>query len=74
MTLSGNVCIVYIDGIEVGRNEAFTLAPYQLGAAASAYLGRSQYARDATIKGRYDYFRILSGALSSVDIAALAKK
>ncbi|WP_050569841.1 LamG-like jellyroll fold domain-containing protein [Dickeya sp. NCPPB 3274] len=74
MTLSGNVCIVYLDGIEVGRNEKFTLAPYQLGVAESAYLGRSQYARDASIKGRYDYFRILSGALSGVDIAALARK
>ncbi|MFB1117044.1 hypothetical protein RF240_14375 [Dickeya dadantii] len=47
MTLSGHVCVVYIDSIEVGRNEEFTLAPYQLGAAASAYLGRSQYARDS---------------------------
>ncbi|MBN3081680.1 alginate lyase family protein [Pectobacterium polaris] len=69
---SGNIGIMYIDGKEVVRSETLTLAPYQLGELSAAYLGRSQYPTDPYMKGRYDYFKIYAGALSSTEIAALS--
>nr|WED68113.1 hypothetical protein PJ912_18575 [Pectobacterium colocasium] len=72
LSLSDSVGIIYIDGKEVGRSETLTLAPCQLGELSAAYLGRSQYPTDPYMKGRYDYFKIYDGALSSSEIAALS--
>ncbi|RLM20328.1 hypothetical protein BIY29_15540 [Brenneria alni] len=71
VTLSGNVCTLYINGAAVGSNSEFSLAPYHLGAATDSFLGRSQYSADPYTRGRYDDFRIWHGALSAERIAEL---
>jgi hypothetical protein len=71
VTLSGDVCTLYINGNVVGSGTGFTLAPSDLGPATSSYLGRSQFGADAYLKARYDDFRIWNGALTAEQIAAL---
>lgn len=72
VTLSGDLGILYVNGIEVGRNESMTLKPLDLGATNQNWIGRSQYATDPYLNGRVDDFRIYSGALSAGDVLALA--
>ncbi|MBJ7222836.1 MULTISPECIES: LamG-like jellyroll fold domain-containing protein [unclassified Brenneria] len=73
VTLSGKVCTLYLDGVAVGRNDEFTLAPYHLGPENNTYLGRSQYEADPYTAGRYDYFKIWHGALNPDEITALSE-
>jgi hypothetical protein len=72
VTLSGTVGTLYLDGTAVATNEAIALAPFQLGTTTQNWLGRSQYSADPYFNGRMQDLRILSGALSAKDIAALA--
>ena len=74
MTLSGATGILYVDGQVAGRNDAIAFAPFQLGSTTQNWLGRSQYAADPYFDGRMQDLRILAGALSSEDIAALAAR
>jgi fibronectin type 3 domain-containing protein len=69
VTLSGNTGILYVNGVEVGRNSAMTLNPSSLGATTLNYLGRSQYP-DPYFDGRIDDFRLYSRALGAAEIAA----
>ncbi|MFC3396693.1 LamG-like jellyroll fold domain-containing protein [Brenneria rubrifaciens] len=73
VTLSGTVCTLYLDGVAVGRNDRFTLAPHHLGPENDTYLGRSQYAADPYTAGRYDYFKLWHGALDHDEIAVLSE-
>ncbi|GII27754.1 glycoside hydrolase family 127 protein [Planotetraspora mira] len=70
VTLSGNLCILYVNRAEVARNAAVTLRPSGLGATTANYLGRSQYA-DPYLNGQLDDFRLYSRALSAAEIRAL---
>ncbi len=70
VTLSGNVGILYVDGVEVGRNSAMTLRPSSLGTTTANFLGRSQYA-DPYLAGQLDDFRIYGRALSAAEIQAV---
>jgi hypothetical protein len=73
VTLSaGNTGILYVNGAEVGRNEAMTLRPETLGQTTQNWLGRSQSVSDPYLDGRVDDFRIYSGALPATEIQALA--
>jgi len=74
VTLSGSVGILYVNGIEVGKNDAIVLTPYQLGTSAMPQnrIGKSQYDNDPYLKGMVDDFRIYNGALTAAEIAALA--
>lgn len=72
VTLSGNLGILYVNGVEVGRNERMSLKPLDLGTTAQNWIGRSQFASDPYLDGRVDDFRIYSGAMSAGDIVALA--
>ncbi len=72
VTLSGNTGILYIDGVEVGRNSSMSLTPDSLGVTTQNYIGKSQYTWDAYLNGRVDDFRIFSNALSAVEVEALA--
>jgi len=70
VTLSGNVGILYVDGVEVGRNSAMTLRPSSLGNTTQNWIGRSQYA-DPFLAGKVDEFRIYNRALSPAEVQAL---
>ena len=45
VTLNGATGILYVDGVEVGRNSAMTLKPSDMGATTQNWIGRSQYRR-----------------------------
>jgi hypothetical protein len=70
VTLSGSVGILYVDGVEVGRNSAMTLRPSSLGTTTANYLGRSQYS-DPYLAGRIDDFRIYGRALTATELQAV---
>jgi fibronectin type 3 domain-containing protein len=69
ITWSGNTGILYVNGVEVGRNSAMTLNPSSLGTTNLNYLGRSQYP-DPYFDGRIDDFRIYARALGAAEISA----
>ena len=71
VTLGGGTGVLYINGVEVGRNNAMSLTPNSLGATTQNYIGKSQYA-DPYLNGRVDDFRIYDDALSAAEVAALA--
>ena len=68
VTKSGNTGILYVNGVEVGRNTGMTLSPSSLGATTLNYLGRSQYS-DPYFDGKIDDFRIYARALAPTEIA-----
>jgi regulation of enolase protein 1 (concanavalin A-like superfamily) len=70
VTRSGNLGILYVNGVEVGRNAALTLTPVSLGATTQNWIGRSQYP-DPYLDGRVDDFRIYGNALAASDVLAL---
>jgi fibronectin type 3 domain-containing protein len=70
VTLSGNLGILYVNGLEVGRNTAFTLNPSSLGVTTQNYIGKSQWP-DPYLNGRVDEFRIYADALSAPEVAML---
>ena len=70
VTLNGSLGILYVNGVEVGRNNAMTLTPSSLGNTNQNYIGRSQYS-DPYLDGRVDEFRIYANALSAADVAGL---
>lgn len=72
VTLTGDLGILYVNGVEVGRNESMSLKPLDLGASTQNWIGRSQFSSDPYLNGRVDDFRIYSGALSAADVLALA--
>ncbi|MEK5239606.1 LamG-like jellyroll fold domain-containing protein [Paenibacillus sp. FSL L8-0470] len=70
VTLTGTQGVLYIDGVEAGRNDHMTLRPSDLGKTKNNYIGKSQFA-DPYFDGLVDDFRIYSRALSAAEIAAL---
>ncbi|MEO6475629.1 TIM-barrel domain-containing protein [Luteolibacter sp.] len=72
VTLSENLGILYVNGLEVGRNESMSLKPLDLGASTQNWIGRSQSSSDPYLNGRVDDFRIYSGALPAADVLSLA--
>lgn len=67
---SGNLGILYVDGVEVGRNENLTKRPSDLGNSTKNRLGKSQWATDPHLNGIIDDFKIFSRALSAAEIMA----
>jgi hypothetical protein len=74
VTLGSGRGIFYVDGVEVGRNNNMTLTPDSLGVTTQNYIGKSQYSWDAYLDGLVDDFRIYSEALSSSEVATLARQ
>lgn len=70
-TQEGTTGRLYLDGVEVANADYMTLTPRQVGDQV-AFLGRN-WAHPA-FNGRLQDFRIYVGALSAVEIAALAKR
>ncbi|MDQ1921532.1 LamG-like jellyroll fold domain-containing protein [Massilia pseudoviolaceinigra] len=73
VTLSGGTGVLYVNGVEVGRNSALALAPFRLGPTNQNWLGRSQFPTDPWLNGKIDDFRLFHGALSAAELAALMR-
>jgi hypothetical protein len=72
VTYGNGVGILYVDGVEVGRNSAMTVQPVSFGNDVRLnYLGRSQYA-DPYLHGALDDFRLYGRTLSPSEVAKLA--
>lgn len=72
VTLQGSTGILYLDGVEAGRNAHVTLAPAFLGETSQNYLGASQFEADPLFKGTIESFRIYDRALTAGEMKALA--
>ncbi|MDP4277780.1 MAG: LamG-like jellyroll fold domain-containing protein, partial [Bacteroidota bacterium] len=70
VTQLGTTCILYVNGMEVGRNAQMFLNPSLLGNTKSNYIGKSQWP-DPMLKGTVDEFRIYSQALLPSQILML---
>lgn len=70
VTLKGNTGVLYINGIEAGRNSNMTLVPDSLGITTQNHIGKSQFA-DPYLDASVDDFRIYGSALGATDIVAL---
>jgi fibronectin type 3 domain-containing protein len=71
LILNGSVGILYINGIERGRNSSMTLNPSSLGATTQNYIGKSQW-NDPYLNGKIDDFRIYAHAFTAAEVYALA--
>jgi len=70
ITLKDTVGIMYVDGVEVGRNNSMKITPSALGATTKNYLGKSQW-NDPYLKGAIDEFKIFNQALTPAQISQL---
>lgn len=70
ITKSGSTGIMYIDGVEVARNNSMTITPNDLGATTKNYIGKSQFS-DPYLNGSIDDFIIYSRGLAATEIQAL---
>ena len=71
VVLSGSVGRLYLNGVQVGANNAMTLTPSSLGSTTQNYLGKSQW-NDPYLNAAIDDFRIYSRAMSEEEIADFA--
>ncbi len=71
VTLSENTGILYVDGVEVGRNDNMTLKPSSLGISTQNYIGKSQFEHDPYLDGFVDDFRIYNRALNADEVKTL---
>jgi DUF1680 family protein len=71
VTQTGNLGILYVNGVEVARNANLTIRPGNLGGTTQNWIGRSQYGNDPFLTGAVDGFRIYSRALSASEVNAL---
>jgi beta-xylosidase len=73
LTVGDGVEVLYLDGVEVGRNTGVTTKPSDIGGGITAanYLGRSVYAPDKPFLGKMKDVRLYNRALSGDEVAAL---
>jgi beta-xylosidase len=73
LTVGEGVAVLYLDGVEVGRNANATIKPSDLGGGVTAanYLGRSLYASDEYFRGKMKDVRLYNRALTGLQVAAL---
>ncbi len=70
VTLQGSKAVLYVNGQEVGRNEAMSITPQDLGATTQNYIGKSQWP-DPYLDGQVSDLRIYSNALDAAGVLAL---
>ncbi|MBW4889748.1 putative Ig domain-containing protein [Mucilaginibacter sp. HMF5004] len=70
VTQAGALAIMYVNGVEVGRNASMTLKPSSLGTTTQTWIGKSQFTADPMLTGTVDDFKVYSRALSATEIAA----
>ncbi|MEU6844634.1 beta-L-arabinofuranosidase domain-containing protein [Streptomyces sp. NPDC046716] len=73
LTVGDGSGVLYVDGVEAGRNDAFVSSPLLLGATSRNYLGRSQNPTHPYLHGAVAGFRVHNRALPAAAIAALAR-
>ncbi|MCX5441286.1 beta-L-arabinofuranosidase domain-containing protein [Streptomyces sp. NBC_00063] len=71
LTVGDGTGVLYVDGVESGRNDAMVSSPLLLGTTTHNYLGRSQNSKHPYLQGAIDSFRVHNRALSATDVAAL---
>ncbi|WP_112264302.1 family 43 glycosylhydrolase [Lentzea terrae] len=73
LTVGNGVEVLYLDGVEAGRNTNVTIKPSDIGGGVTAanYLGRSVYSGDRTLTGRMKDVRLYNRALSGAEVAGL---
>ncbi|MCR6485147.1 family 43 glycosylhydrolase [Amycolatopsis sp. OK19-0408] len=73
LTVGDGVAVLYLDGVEVGRNANATIKPSDLGGGVTAanYLGRSLYASDKYFRGKLKDVRLYDRALTGLQVATL---
>lgn len=72
IVISNNTGVMYIDGVEVARNNALNHKPSDLGATIYNYIGKSTLnPADPYLKGLIDDFKIYNRGLDQTEIAAL---
>ncbi len=71
VTLSGNTCTLYINGVAVGTNTSMTYRPSNLGTTTQNYIGDSQFSADPSLAGCVDDFRIYGRALTAAQVTSL---
>ena len=69
-TRAGAVGILYLNGVEVARNEALTISLADLGSTTNNWLARNGYP-DAPFAGTMDEVRLYTSAISASDVAIL---
>ncbi|MFJ2264149.1 beta-L-arabinofuranosidase domain-containing protein [Streptomyces sp. NPDC087844] len=72
LTLGGGTGVLYLDGVEAGRNDAMVASPLLLGASTRNHLGRSQNSTHPYLHGAVRDFRLHNRALSASEAARLA--
>ena len=72
-TVGGGKAVLYLDGVEVARNDQATIRPSDIGGGRTKanYLGRSVYTADRYFKGLMRDVRLYDRALTAADVAAL---
>jgi beta-xylosidase len=73
LTVGNGMAVLYLDGIEVGRNSNATIKPSDIGGGVTTanYLGRSVYAADKYLTGKMKDVRLYNRALAGSEVAAL---
>jgi hypothetical protein len=73
-TLADGTGVLYLNGQEAARNAGITITPGQIGGGSTTanFLGRSLYAADRYLNGRFGDFRLYDRALSAGEVADLA--
>ena len=73
VTVGNGVEVLYLDGVEIARNDAVTIKPSDIGGGRTAanYLGRSQYAGDRAFAGLMRNVRLYNRALPASEVAGL---
>jgi hypothetical protein len=72
LTLGDGVGVLYVNGVEAGRNPDMAAGPLLLGATSHNYLGRSQNTTHPYLRGAFAGFRLDNRALTAAEVAALA--
>lgn len=70
VVVNENTGILYVDGVEAGRNEQLSLHPADLSCPTANTIGKTSATR--TLAGRVDDFRIVGQALTAAQISELA--
>ncbi len=72
VTLEGSTGIIYVNGVEAGRNEAMTIKPSMLDLTTQNYIGKSQWP-DPNLNAMIDDFKIFNYALGEEKIKELTQ-
>lgn len=70
ITQSGSTAILYVNGLEVGRNENMTMKPADFLTDIN-YIGRSRFTADGRLNGIVDDFKIFNRSLAASEIVNL---